>query len=73
MRRADKRGLLPWPVPAVCILDPDGDLVRRLRQNGMAKPFAGLPCYHTELDTFDLGDHRGMDDRSWRKGDPHVP
>jgi uridine phosphorylase len=45
-------------VPPVCILDPDGDLVRQLRQTGVAKPFAGWPCYHTELDTFDLGGHR---------------
>jgi uridine phosphorylase len=45
-------------VPPVCILDPDGDLVRRLRQTGAAKPFAGWPCYHTELDTFDLGGRR---------------
>jgi hypothetical protein len=45
-------------VPPVCILDPDGDLVRRLRQTGDAKPFAGWPCYHTELDTFDLGGQR---------------
>jgi uridine phosphorylase len=42
-------------VPLVCILDPDGDLVRQLRQTGKAKPFKGWPCYHTELDTFDLG------------------
>lgn len=41
-------------VPSVCILDPDGDLVRQLRQTGRAKPFTGWPCYHTELDTFDL-------------------
>ena len=45
-------------VPPVCILDPDGDLVRRLRQTGAAEPFAGWPCYHTELDTFSLGAHR---------------
>jgi uridine phosphorylase len=32
--------------------------VRRLRQTGDAKPFAGWPCYHTELDTFDLGGQR---------------
>src|SRR6202165_2293339 len=41
-------------VPAVCILDPDGDLVRNLRQTGRAKPFDGWPCYHTELDIFHL-------------------
>jgi uridine phosphorylase len=39
-------------VPPVCLLDPDGDLVRVLRETGRAKPFAGWPCYHTELDTF---------------------
>jgi uridine phosphorylase len=39
-------------VPSVCLLDPDGDLVRVLRETGRAKPFAGWPCYHTELDTF---------------------
>jgi uridine phosphorylase len=45
-------------VPSVCILDPDGDLVRRLRQMGAAHPFEGWPCYHTELDTFSLGAHQ---------------
>jgi uridine phosphorylase len=45
-------------VPPICILDPDGDLVRHLRRNGSAKSFSGWPCYHTELDTFDLGDHQ---------------
>lgn len=44
-------------VPPICILDPDGDLVRRLRETGTTKPFAGWPCYHTELDTFLLGEH----------------
>ncbi|HLH87597.1 MAG TPA: nucleoside phosphorylase [Xanthobacteraceae bacterium] len=42
-------------VPAVCILDPDGDILRRLRKAGRAKPFAGWPCYHTDLYTFRLG------------------
>ena len=36
-------------------LDPDGDLVRHLRRNASANSFSGWPCYHTELDTFDLG------------------
>jgi len=53
-----QKGLDAVEVPAVCILDPDGDLVRHLRQAGAAKPFAGWPCYHTELDIFDLGGHR---------------
>ena len=42
-------------VPPLCILDPDGDIVRRLRQRGEAQPFEGWPCYHTRLDTFTLG------------------
>ena len=53
-----QKGLATSAVPPVCILDPDGDLVRELRRTGAAKPFAGWPCYHTELDTFDLGGRR---------------
>jgi uridine phosphorylase len=49
-----QKGLPTVAVPPVCVLDPDGDLVRQLRQTGMAKPFVGWPCYHTELDTFHL-------------------
>jgi uridine phosphorylase len=41
-------------VPPVCILDPDGDIVRRLRQSGEAAAFESWPCYHTGLDTFRL-------------------
>ena len=50
-----QKGLAAVDVPPVCILDPDGDVVRRLREAGQAKPFAGWPCYHTGLDTFSLG------------------
>jgi len=42
------------PVPPICILDPDGDIVRRLRRAGDAKPFETWPCYHTQLDCFSL-------------------
>ena len=52
-----QKGLATVAVPHVCILDPDGDIVRRLRQTGQSQPFAGWPCYHTELDTFPLGSH----------------
>ena len=50
-----QKGLPRVDVPAVCILDPDGDIVRRLRKDGRAKRFDGWPCYHTELDAFELG------------------
>lgn len=50
-----QKGLPTVGVPAVCILDPDGDIVRRLRQDGRARPFQGWPCYHTKLDAFELG------------------
>ena len=49
-----QKGLATIDVPAICILDPDGDIVRRLRHAGRARPFKGWPCYHTALDTFTL-------------------
>src|SRR5262245_18384869 len=52
--RRQKR-LAEVDVPPVCILDPDGDIVRELRRAGQAQPFARWPCYHAELDTFALG------------------
>jgi len=49
-----QKNLATVQVPPVCLLDPDGDIVRTLRETGKAKAFAGWPCYHTELDTFAL-------------------
>ncbi|MER9586184.1 nucleoside phosphorylase [Mesorhizobium sp. M0276] len=49
-----QKGLPLLPVPAICVLDPDGDIVRRLRREGRARPSAGWACYHTVLDEFDL-------------------
>src|SRR5262249_28027312 len=51
-----QKGLPTMEVPRLCILDPDGDLVRHLRRNGQARRFAAWPCYHTDLNTFVLGD-----------------
>jgi uridine phosphorylase len=51
-----QKGLPAIDVPRVCILDPDGDIVRRLRQDGRAQRFDAWPCYHTRLDVFTLGD-----------------
>jgi uridine phosphorylase len=36
-------------VPAVCVLDPDGDLVRRLKSNAQTRLDPSWSCYHTEL------------------------
>ncbi len=52
-----QKGLAAIDVPPLCVLDPDGDIVRSLRRSGSAKSFAGWPCYHTELDTFMLGEN----------------
>src|SRR3984893_11712450 len=49
-----QKGLAAVDVPPVCILDPDGDIVRWLRDSGQAQHFDGWPCYHTRLDTFTL-------------------
>jgi uridine phosphorylase len=55
LREARRQKNIPAvEVPSVCLLDPDGDLVRALRSSGRARRFTGWPCYHTELDTFVL-------------------
>jgi uridine phosphorylase len=50
-----QKGVPPGEVPPVCILDPDGDVVRRLKASGQAARSAVWPCYHTELFEFSLG------------------
>jgi uridine phosphorylase len=42
-------------VPEVCVLDPDGDLVRHLASTDRAEPDATWPGYHTDLYRFSLG------------------
>jgi len=37
------------PVPDVCLLDPDGDIVDHLRDTGQAQPHSRWPGYHTTL------------------------
>jgi uridine phosphorylase len=56
LRDARRQKRLPLQdVPAVCVLDPDGDIVRWLRRMRDARPSIGWACYHTELFEFDLG------------------
>jgi Phosphorylase superfamily len=50
-----QKGLAATNVPSICVLDPDGDIVRRLKANGDARIANDWPCYHTELYTFTLG------------------
>jgi uridine phosphorylase len=47
-----QKSLPPGNVPAICVLDPDGDLVDYLCQAGRAQRHAAWACYHTRLDTF---------------------
>ncbi len=49
-----QKGLRPKPVPDVCVLDPDGDIVRYLVATGRARLEPGWPCYHTRLHLFRL-------------------
>ncbi len=49
-----QRGLTDIDVPEVCVLDPDGDLVRYLSRTGLASKHEGWACYHTDLWVHDL-------------------
>jgi uridine phosphorylase len=53
-----QKGLPDAAVPSVCVLDPDGDIVRHLRSTGQAIRCETWPCYHTRLDSFALGGRR---------------
>ena len=44
-----QKGLGETSVPSVCVLDPDGDMVRRLTAAGRAYRDASWACYHTDL------------------------
>lgn len=50
-----QKGLPEATVPEVCVLDPDGDIVRHLRATGRARRTAGWACYHSEMDNFEQG------------------
>lgn len=44
-----QKGLTDGAVPEVCVLDPDGDIVRQMRVAGRAVRDPDWACYHTEL------------------------
>jgi uridine phosphorylase len=47
-----QKGLPEGRVPAICVLDPDGDLVEFLQATGHARRHPTWACYHTVLETF---------------------
>jgi len=49
-----QKSLALRPVPLVCVLDPDGDIVRRFERSGEGHLHDGWACYHTELLIFPL-------------------
>lgn len=53
LREARRQKRLPTaPVPDICLLDPDGDIVRHLLRTGAARQDDTWPCYHTPLYVF---------------------
>jgi uridine phosphorylase len=56
-----QKGLADATIPEVCILDPDGDMLRWLRRGGRASLSPAWACYHTDLYEFDCGpEHFGV-------------
>ena len=53
-----QKALAEANVPAICILDPDGDIVRWLTSTGRAQADAHWACYHTSLYRFALGERQ---------------
>lgn len=48
-----QKALASGSVPDVCILDPDGDMVRHLVVTDFARRHLSWACYHTELYSFE--------------------
>lgn len=47
-------GLPDISVPAVCVLDPDGDIVRYAERSGLGRRHNGWACYHTDMWILDI-------------------
>jgi uridine phosphorylase len=55
LREARRQRDLPdLAVPPVCLLDPDGDIVRHLAASGRGTLHQGWACYHTEMWSVDV-------------------
>lgn len=62
LREARRQKNLPdAAVPQICILDPDGDIVRFLDKAGRTRRAPAWACYHTDLYEFEHdGEHFGI-------------
>jgi purine-nucleoside phosphorylase len=47
-----QKAIAPAAVPEICLLDPDGDILRHLRATERAQRLSGWACYHTDLHVF---------------------
>ena len=57
LREARRQKAIPaGDVPAICVLDPDGDIVRAVRADGRGRLDPYWACYHTDM--YDV-DHDG--------------
>lgn len=50
-----QKGLQDCAVPAICVLDPDGDIVRQTKADGRAVRDPAWACYHTDLYRLSVG------------------
>lgn len=50
-----QKGLPNEAVPAVCVLDPDGDIADHLLGTGQARWATGWACYHSRMLIATLG------------------
>jgi uridine phosphorylase len=48
-----QKGVEHAHIPGMCLLDPDGDMVRYLKRAGLAQPVSNWACYHTEMWRFE--------------------
>jgi uridine phosphorylase len=56
-----QKGLADAPIPEICVLDPDGDILRTLRRERRATLSPAWACYHTDLYEFAAGgEHLGI-------------
>jgi uridine phosphorylase len=62
LREARRQKNLPSAaVPEICVLDPDGDIVRMLIKAGRTRHSADWACYHTDLHEFEqAGEYFGI-------------